>query len=342
MLLLRRGGDRTRILPPVTAEGHRLWLGVDGGNTKTLALLADARGTVAGSGAAGPSDIHERRPGLALAEMERAVCIALAQAGACGAAVAGATFSLAGADWPEDFALLRRELRRRLHLPAPPTVLNDAVGAIRCGTADGIGVSVVLGTWGVVGARGRDGELFHIGFGPDSSGARGLGQEALAALYRETLGTGPATTLTPRVLGAFGAADGIELMHSVTRRGRRLVIETGSIAGVVLEEAEAGDAVARAIVDGQVRRLADRVDAFGARVGLAPEERTVVLAGGLLRHPSRVLVEDLATAVAPATLVRATLEPVAGALLLALGDAGAAVEDRVRESAPPVGDFTAR
>src|SRR6266581_2487951 len=123
---------------------HDLLLGVDGGNTKTIALVARADGTVVGVGTAGCADIHNARsPDHALDEIVKASSTALEAAEGRAGDLAATAFSLAGADWPEDFELLRRGLAERLELAAEPRVVNDAIGAIRSGTDDGVGVATV-------------------------------------------------------------------------------------------------------------------------------------------------------------------------------------------------------
>src|SRR5438128_9332884 len=117
-----------------------LILGVDGGNTKTIAVVVDRDGAVRGVGAGGCADIHNApTPEDGVAQIVLAVEAALAAAQADADALEAATFSLAGADWPEDFAFLRRELRASLGLRLEPSVVNDAIGPIRGGTDDGVG-----------------------------------------------------------------------------------------------------------------------------------------------------------------------------------------------------------
>src|SRR5262249_58701616 len=102
-----------------------LLLGVDGGNTKTIAVVAQRDGTVVGVGRSGLSDIHGApTPGDGAAEIVRAVEAALAAAGARVSDLDAALFSLAGADWPEDFLYLLRELGRRLGLARGPAILH--------------------------------------------------------------------------------------------------------------------------------------------------------------------------------------------------------------------------
>ena len=121
-------------------------------------------------------------------------------------------FSLAGADWPEDFALLEHTLREQLGLPAPPLVVNDALGALRAGAPDWTGVSVVSGTYNAIGARRPDGRVFHLGFWPDGAGGRAIGNAGLRAVYHAALGVGPATALTGSALALYEAADAIALL----------------------------------------------------------------------------------------------------------------------------------
>ncbi len=73
----------------------------------------------------------------------------------------------------------------------------------------------------------------------------------------------------------------------------------------------------------------------------------LVLAGGLFRHPSRLLATSLLQRVqanAPAAwLLDSRLEPVVGALLLALEEVGVPIEqrllDRLAASMPPAPFF---
>jgi N-acetylglucosamine kinase-like BadF-type ATPase len=76
-------------------------LAVDGGNTKTLAAVADERGVTRGTGRGGPSDMYNATsPDAAIEAIAAAARQALDAAGADGDAVGAAAFSLAGADWP--------------------------------------------------------------------------------------------------------------------------------------------------------------------------------------------------------------------------------------------------
>jgi N-acetylglucosamine kinase-like BadF-type ATPase len=313
-----------------------LVLGVDGGNTKTVALVATADGTVVGAGRGGQSDIYNApSPGKAVTEITGAAGAALMTAGARPSDLDAAVFSLAGADWPEDFELLSKRLGRWLGAGVRPTIVNDSIGAIRCGTPDGVGVAAVCGTWTAVGARRADGAVFHLGFWPDEAGGVPLGDEGLRAVYRADIGTGPPTALTERALAVYGVPTPLELLHQFTRRGGLPRGDVARFASAVLDEADTGDPIAAAIVGRQAGVLARQANAAARQVGLeAPYP--VVLAGGVFRHPSDLLRRLMAEQVDGGVIVRAMVEPAAGALLLAL-DAGGAdgdLVDRVRETLP--------
>jgi N-acetylglucosamine kinase-like BadF-type ATPase len=312
-----------------------LLLGVDGGNTKTHAVVAKPDGTVIGSGAGGTADIHNTTsPQLALDEIVRACTDALDAAGATADKLDAAVFSLAGADWPEDFALLRAELGGRLQLGNDVLeIVNDAIGALRCGTPDSVGVAAVLGTFGAVGARNARGERYHLGFWPDSTGAYALGADALAAIWRHMLGLGPPTSLTARALARYGCSDAEELLHAFTRVGGLGESERALFAKVVLDEAEDGDEVAREIVDVVGGRLGDYARVCAARTGQLGAPFPFVLCGGVLRHPSQQLRVAVTSRMPDGQPVYPLVQPVVGAVLLAADQVGATPDpERLRSA----------
>jgi len=299
-------------------------LGVDGGNTKTVAVVVTGDGEVLGTGLAGCGDIHNAiGPEAALREIAVAAGAALDDAGVGVADLAAAAFSLAGADWPEDIDYLRRELRARLALADDPEVVNDAVGGLRSGSDDMVGVAVVIGTYSAVAGRNAAGELFHLGFWPDSTGAHALGSQALAAVWRHMLGLGPETSLLGRALDRWTCPDAQELLHTLTRIGGPEGLEAGLFADAVLDEAEAGDRVARAIVQTVAGRMGDYAWVCASRTGQLGAPFPLVLCGSVLRHPSPLLRSVLLSRVPDAQPSYPDVEPVAGAVLLAADRVGA-------------------
>ena len=302
----------------------RLLLGVDAGNTKTVALVVTEDGAVLGSGRGTCGDIHNSAgPAAAVEQIVAASRAALEAAGVGAADLAATGFSLAGADWPEDFTYLVGELRRRLSLRAEPEVVNDAVGGLRSGSDDMIGVSVVIGTHVALAGRNAAGDLFHLGFWPDSTGAHGLGSLGLAAIWRHMLGLGPETSLVGRALARWNASDPEDLLHLLTRIGAPEETQAARFADAVLDEADAGDPVAAAIVETVAGRMGDYARVCAERTGQLGAPFTLVLCGSVLRHPSPLLRSALLARVPDGQPVYPDVEPVAGAVLLAADRIGA-------------------
>lgn len=327
---------------------RHVFLAIDGGNSKTVAVVADAEGAILGAGRAGCGDIHGARaagrpddPESGLREVAAAARTALDAAGASGADVLGATFALAGADWPEDADLYRRELSHRLGLAVTPVVVNDCIGVLRAGTPDAVGVAIVVGTYAAIGGRNAAGAVHHHGFWPDALGARGLGAAALRAVHRAALELDPPTPLTARALAAFGAQTPDDLLHRFTRTDGLGAEAAARLAPAVLDEAAGGDPVAAAIVDQQVTQLVEAATVSARRLGLE-QGYALVLGGGVLRHPSRLLVRAIGRRMPQTALTTAGDEPVVGALRLALDAAGARVDPvRLAATLPGLAFFAA-
>ncbi|MGH2615973.1 MAG: N-acetylglucosamine kinase [Thermomicrobiales bacterium] len=325
------------------ARGRAFILGVDGGNTKTVAAVATADGTIVGTGRAGCSDIYNAEDeAVAIDAIRSAVDAAMAATGIKPADLLAGAFSLAGADWPEDVDFLE-EAVRTLGYGRQTLVVNDAIGALRAGTPDGVGVGVALGTGIAIGARNRDGKIWYSGHWPVAAGGAELGWQALRAVYAAELGLARKTALTEAILEHFAAVSVEEVLHRTTARGTAWGDQRQArLAPVLLDAASRGDDVAREIVLEAAARHADAALAAAAAVGLREHPVRLVLNGGVLRHPSRILEEAIRTkveAAAPAVeTVHDPPEPVIGAVLLAMdvieAKDGPAVVDRLVATLP--------
>lgn len=311
-----------------------LVLGVDGGNTKTIALVSKLDGAVIGAGKAGCADIYGAASfDAAVAEITRAVVAALPE-GASLANVGTAVFSLAGADWEEDKADLHRALVERLPR-ASITVVNDAIGALRAGTNDGVGVSVVVGTGGCVGAVGPGGDEWHSSWWALHTGAWAMGGDALEAVYAAELGIGDPTSLTIAALETYSEPTVEGVLHAFTRRDGRSPWDAALLAPAVLEAVGEGDAVAAAIVRAHGAKLGDIARLGALKVGLEPPFPLVLLGGVLRGDAAGPFVSEIVARVPGAEPVRPDREPAVGALLMALDRSGAAFDAAVLDATTP-------
>jgi N-acetylglucosamine kinase-like BadF-type ATPase len=323
-------------------------LGVDGGNSKTIALVVALDGTILGAGRGGCGDIYNApvegtiwpdSVAAAIANIEYAVKMALQVAQVKAADLVTAVFNMAGADWPEDFALLEtamkgREYGRRL------TVQNDAMGVLHAGVADNVGVSVICGTGGATGARGPDGRTWHSSMWQNQvQGSFEMSRKAFDAVIRSELGIEPPTTLKQRFLDYFGLDSVEEMLHLFTGRVQRPAKQLDGLTRFLLDEAEMGDVVAHQIVQEHGRALGNYAVVAARFVGLEGTPFSLVLAGGVLRHPSTLLantiVERVQLTSPEVRPTRCRFEPIVGVLFSALEAAGMTIDDALLERLVP-------
>lgn len=313
-----------------------LVLGVDAGNSKTVALLADRTGAVLGRGRAGIGDIYAGTAEDAVAEVKSAVEQALDRAGATLSSVGHAAFRLAGVDWAEDKTFWDDVARTQFHGLRSWSVKNDGYALLRFGQLSGVGVSVTAGSGPAVAARGRAGQEFTAGWWIHHSlGGRGLGDAAFRAVLSAELEIGPGTVLTERMLALFGVAEVETLVHEFTRReNARPDRQKWGVARAVLQSAEEGDLVALAIVHAQAEGLAAYAGVAARRVGFSAADRVTVVIGGSILASEHQIVRDLLVArideVMNATVQLAAGSPVDGALLDALAESGVVTDDQLR------------
>jgi N-acetylmuramic acid 6-phosphate etherase len=312
-------GQRAEDRPPALAE--ELYLGIDGGGTHTVALLAGRGGAVLGRGTAGPSNRQAVGTERALAALDEAVSAAFAAADRNRTPVASACLGLAGADRPEDQAVIR-EWAERVRLAGQVEATSDAAILLAAGTPEGWGLVLIAGTGSIAFGRAADGRRARAGgWGHllgDEGSAYALVMAALRAVARAADGRGPATSLTERLLARLGVSHPQGLIAAVYRSGRDRA-DLAALAPLVVEAAEEDEVTAR-IVEEEAQELAQAGAAVAGQLGWA-SPLPVALAGGLLLgsagYRERVLrgLRSLGVQPRAVTLVE---EPAQGALQLAL------------------------
>jgi N-acetylglucosamine kinase-like BadF-type ATPase len=319
-------------------------LAVDGGNSKADVALVARDGSLLAA-VRGPTISHQQvglREGMA--RLRALVQVAARRANV---SLAGdepiaelGLYCVAGADFPREVALLRGALEQS-GLAMRTEVLNDTQAPLRAGTERGWGVVLICGA-GVnaagVGPTGRSARLAALGpISGDAGGGRDLGMGALGAAVRARDGRGARTTLEQLVPAHFHLARPAAVTRAMYD-GRIEEERVRELAPIVFAAAEAGDAVARGLINGLADELVTMGIAMIRRVGLARQEFDVVLAGGVFLNHDGAFFERLAEgihAVAPdARLIPLRVPPVLGAALLGLDRLkprpGAAAEARLR------------
>jgi len=307
-------------------------VGVDGGGTKTNAVVADETARVLGVGTSGPSNWEEVGLGGAGAAFRVAVGEALTQGGVDPADVARSVFGLAGVDWPSDLERLRYAVDP-LQLDGGYEIMNDSLVAMRAGTDRPAAIAVVAGTGSVVSGRSPSGETFRtLGLGSlfgDFNSATEVSQEAVRAVARSYVGRGPSTALSELLCSRFAVPTVADLLESLSRREThgRIEDEIENVSPLVIRAASDGDGVAREILDRAGRELGSTVVLVAARLGLLQDPFDVVLSGGFIAAAGTFVTDPLEQVVrletSDAAFVMLDRPPVVGAVLMALEAIGA-------------------
>lgn len=325
--------------------GLDLVVGIDGGGTKTVAVLADATGVeVARSTGAGAN--LQTIGAMAVQERLTSLLGELVDRFGIVGTVRAVTASLAGVDRPADVPVATQAIDAAIEAVAAshplvrwelargsPTVTNDAVAALAAGAQALDGVVVIAGTGSIAfgvcaGARSRAGGWGSI-LGDEGSG-HALGYHALRAVARAHDRRAPATALTGAILARLGAESAPDLIGIVSSPAWG-VADTAALAPIVLAVAEGGDPVAEALVDEAAEELSLATMAVIRALPFNPtRDLPVVQSGGLWAASARLRSAFDARLCAGAPRARPTVsraEPVSGAVWLALRDAGIAGTD---------------
>ena len=296
-----------------------LYLGVDGGQTSTHALVGDRDGKVLGRGTAGPCNHVGAELGRArLTEtLERAVGDALLQAGGSWGETrfAGACLGMSGG--PDD----KREIIAELTSADALEVTTDAHIALYGATGGEPGIILIAGTGSIALGRDRTRKVARAGgwgfvFG-DEGGAFDIVRQALRGALRFEEGWGESTRLHGALLAETGASSANELMHWFYRdewpRSR-----VAGLAPLVGRAAAEGDGIARGLLRQAGGALAEL--AAGVRGLLAADEEYPVAAiGGVFEEPYVLeSFERLVRGDGDCRVAEAQADPVTGALLRAI------------------------
>lgn len=302
----------------------RLYLGVDGGQSGTTAMIGDEHGCVIGAGSGGPCNHATAEGGRR--KLERAVsdsvAAALAEAGLepRNARFASACFGMSGG--PEDKQAILREI-----LPAGIVVVtDDAVIALAGATAGEPGIITIAGTGSIAYGRNPAGRAVRTGgwgyiYGDEGSGFD-IARQAVRAALRAAEGWGPPTALVRVLCEATGSADANGVLHRFYTpdwpRSR-----VAALAPLVDQAAMAGDAVARDILRGAAQQLAILTASVRTQLWQPGEPARVAVIGGVFR--SRMLLERYRSLVELEDgnqVAPAEFNPAAGALIEAYRAAG--------------------
>lgn len=315
-----------------SAPADAIVIAVDGGGSKTDGVALDLTGRVV-------ARARKRGSSIQIDDLDRSVrvvdaLVAELRAAAGNRPVLQTNIYLAGLDLPVEVdqfaAALESQPWFRGVTGNRVVVDNDLFALLRSGTQQKDAVAVVCGTGiNCIGIRADGQHARFTAWGAisgDWGGGWFLGEQALWHAARAMDGRGDPTSLTVSVPAHLGLPD-VQSVIEGFHFGRISTDRFSTMAPLVMEAADAGDAVAGSILDRQAEEIVSLAVAALKRLDLLEQPVPVVLGGGVLASGNRRLLQGIQAGLA-ARAPRATAElvrsrPILGAALLTLETIGA-------------------
>ncbi len=305
-------------------EFKRYVVGIDGGGTKTHAILVSPDGTVVSETTGGPTNLQTVGAAQAaklLFELIHECCVK----GACDPdSLQSVVMGIAGAGRATDKAALSDAIhaisvKKKLVLKNI-IVETDARVALEAAFAGGPGVALIAGTGSIALYRTEDGKILRSGgWGKllgDEGGGYVLSRDALNAVMRQHDGRTEKTLLTMKAMKHFEASTIDELIPKIYVANGELA----SFAPAVLEAVVERDRVAHNVLVKNAGEMVELVRVLLMQV--RPKKKLpVALMGGLLENENvyAKMVRDKITGSLPNVVVQKPKFPAAfGAAIIGL------------------------
>lgn len=304
-------------------RSYQLFLGVDGGGTKTNVALMNESGEVVSEAKGGPSNPLRVGVEPAVANIFKALSQACDAAGFSRTDIVAATLGLAGVrrndirERVRESFIARSGIRKTL-------VTTDAEIALYGTTFDKAGIVVIAGTGSVcLGINAKGERAVAGGWGPlagDEGGGRGIAEQALHRVAKASDGRGEQTKLTESAEEYFRASTTDNLLGAIYAPQ----IDNSRIAGFakfVVETAKDGDKIALELIDNAGLELGSAATAVIRKLGLQRTKFPVGCVGSVFKA-GEILTKPMLSAIhavaSKAYLVNPEMPPSQAAALMAI------------------------
>lgn len=303
-------------------------IGIDGGGTKTDAVMCDESGRVLKRVIGGPASPTSQPVETAIENIRRVLEVLLADVGGLNAQIDALFAGISGGGAGDNAAMLRRVFTQMLPSCSSLDNYNDAINALRSVIAQGDALSAISGTGSSVFAN-VSGRMIQAGgwgylLGDEGSGFD-LGQRALKSALREIDGRGQHTVLTEACRNLLGKPVN-KAIPDLYAGGRA---EIASFATVLLDAADKGDAVALQQLEVAAAGLAETILAAGRHIDASVKR---VAVAGSVWNSARYCEKMQAMLGDSYVLCRTDLPPVYGSCVVALQQVGVAVTDEIENT----------
>ena len=294
-----------------------LFLGIDGGGSKTACLLGD-EAAILGRGRAGGSNVIRLGEAAAREALHSAIRQASAAANIDPASISQTCIGVAGAG-RDDIAEKVQRLIAEI-VGGRILVVGDMEITLPGAFGDGPGVIVIAGTGSISYGRNALGQTARAGgWGfsiSDEGSGHWIGKRAITAAMRAR-DEGLSGILLDNLLKAFalGSADGLVLAANASPPP-----DFAKLFPPVLDAAQAGDGIANFVLIQAGAELVDLARIVIARLFTEKEAVPVAMSGGVFHNSPQVretFISGLNALRAGVTVNANVIDPVEGALALA-------------------------
>lgn len=312
------------------AQRPQFVIGMDGGGTKTAAIIANLHGDILAEHTAGPSNfqiIGVEETARVLFSLISSCCDSI---GCNFSDISAMTIGLTGAGRPVDQqrmkdGLLKYAAKKHVRLRGVK-IESDARIALEGAFKGGAGIILIAGTGSIAFGKDAKGNVHRTGgwgriLGDEGSGYF-IGRAGMSAVTRHLDGRQPATKLTALVSKKFGLKNQTDIIAAVYKNN----FDLASVAPLVLHAAETRDRVCLEIVNIAVTELETHVRALLLK--LCPKSRRAVkekllltFVGGLLANDTllaKLLRKRLADTLPEIQIIKPMAPPVYGAVIMSL------------------------
>ncbi len=310
-----------------------LFLGIDGGCSKTEAVILREDGKIIGRGIAGPANLYVVPESTVCESVSKAVMRAAWQAGLETISFQSSFCGMAGIATEDDKAKLRHllqpyvecqkfDVHHDAHIALAATGCQENVILLIAGTGscaygiDIAGKEAFVGGWG------------HY-FGDEGS-AYDIARQALKRVTHFWDGRDKPTILTERIAAFLGVTTNPrDIVNEIYRLRKDMIASLAALAPCVTKAAADGDSTALQIIIGATGDLVDIVQALTTRLDLSVPW-TLAVAGGVFRAGATIMnpfQDELARRIPGCLLTKSRYDAAVGAAILAARQYGLNIEE---------------
>ncbi|GLC88490.1 N-acetylglucosamine kinase [Lysinibacillus piscis] len=296
-------------------------LAMDGGGTKTSAVICDEVGHVYAKVNTTRSNPTAMDIPYFEATLHALLQNLLQQNPQAFVAIESCFAGMAGVKELHAESTVEHIIRQYVQKKVPVLVENDALIALYAGTLGKPGIIQIAGTGAITMGYDQEKKFHRVGgwgyLFDDAGSGYDLGVQALKAVFQNYDGRKPATQLTEAVLRHF-AKDTVPQLISSIYNDEHPRTNIAPLSKYVIEAVEQGDAIALRIIEEACQSYYEAIKTCYAQMTWEDEQVPVILTGGVFSNEQHFiptlqqLAEDDGL---PLHFMKALVEPIGGAVV---------------------------